>query len=201
MFVDAVRREEPDAPPDWCVLEGGPEAAVAYGRLFDLVIIGANGSGRHTEPVPALLPEDMALGSGRPVLVMPRREVPEAAGRHVAVAWNGSREAARAVCDAIPFLAKAEQVTVLSVGEGEDMDGGDPLLAAHLARHGIATAFRWVPCRAHGEVDALLLDVDRHGVDLLVMGCYGRARGVELVLGGMSRDLLHRSPVPLLMSH
>ncbi len=126
-------------------------------------------------------------------------------GRRVLIAWNGSREACRAVTDAMPFLTAAEHVTVMAVnpmvderGHGE-APGAD--LAAFLAHHGVnveAQADR-TPVRDIGE--ELLSRVADDEADLLVMGAWGHSRAREWVMGGVTRTMLSAMTVPVLMTH
>jgi len=151
----------------------------------------------------AFLPEELALGVGRPVLVVPRYGTFETVGQRVLIAWNGSREATRAVNDAIPILKMATKVTVLSVDpEGEPdrrLPGAD--LALHLARHGIAAEAESTQALDIGVGDVLLSRAADLGADLIVMGAYGHSRLREMMLGGATRHLLQHMTVPVLMSH
>jgi nucleotide-binding universal stress UspA family protein len=126
-------------------------------------------------------------------------------GRRALVAWNASREAARALNDAIPLLEDAENVTVLSVnpkrgirGEG-DLPAAD--IALHLARHGMKAEASYVVAEDIGVGDALLSRAADLGSDLIVMGGYGHSRLREIVLGGATRTVLRHMTVPVLLSH
>ncbi len=126
-------------------------------------------------------------------------------GRNVLVAWNGSREATRAVNDALPILERADKVTVLAVNPGKNgNDHGDipsADIALHLARHGVkAEASQTVSDEL--EVGSIILSrISDLGADLVVMGAYGHSRMRELMMGGVTRDLLRHMTVPVLMSH
>jgi nucleotide-binding universal stress UspA family protein len=118
------------------------------------------------------------------------------------VAWNGSREAARAVADALPLLAAAERVSILMVRPEPDGMGAPPGadVTHHLGRHGVKVE----PVRIDdaGDVGALLLArCAAAGADVLVMGAYGHSRLRELVLGGATRTVLHETTLPVLLSH
>ena len=114
--------------------------------------------------------------------------------RRILVAWNGSREAARAVHDALPFLLAAERTTVLIVDpQAQSSNVGEPPgadLAAHLARHGVRVEIKTVPGGGLAAGDAILAQAADEGADLLVMGGYGHSRLWEMVLGGATRHLL-----------
>lgn len=188
---------------EWRHLEDGRVHALATSaRYSDLVITGRR---EEDDPDSVLeVAQDIALGAGRPVLVVPRafRGMP---GNTVVVAWNASREAVRAVHDALPLLARAARVRVLSVNVGNGDDRLGPLpgadICAHLARHGVHAEA--LEAQTHGErVPELIADRAREfGADLVVMGVYGHSRLRELVLGGVSRYLLRHAEIPLFISH
>ena len=129
----------------------------------------------------------------------------EDVGRRIMVAWNASREAARAVNDALPLLKGAEEVKILAltaqggIGAHGDLPGAD--IAGHLARHGVRADAEHGVVRDIEVGPALLSAAADFGADLLVMGSYGRARMRELILGGVSREILRTMTVPVLMSH
>lgn len=171
-------------------------------RYADLVVVGQAES--ESTATPSDLPEVTALATGRPVLVVPHIGA-KPPGKVAMVCWNASREAARAVVDALPFLKAAEKVIVLAVnptasaaGHGAE-PGAD--VAAWLSRHGVkVTVQRDVAPDA--DVGAVILSrAADHGVDLIVMGIYGHSRMREMVLGGASRTLLGTMTVPVLMAH
>jgi nucleotide-binding universal stress UspA family protein len=166
--------------------------------LHDLVIVGQHD---RTDPdarhVPADFAEAVALGSGRPTLVVPTAGDFHDVGRRVLVGWKRAREAAVALTAALPLLGRAEQVHVLLPA------GEQAALAAWLLRHEIDAVFHEdapaAPDASAGE--RLLEHAAAVQADLLVMGCYGHARLRELVLGGASRTVLDRARLPVLMAH
>lgn len=183
--------------------EDGVGAFVEAALCRDLLVLGqydpadASGTG-----VPADFVETVVLGSGRPTLVLPCAGEFEQAGRIVLIAWKPSREAARAVDGALPMLRAARQVHVLRAVE---VDASPELsvgaLEAHLVRHGVVA-----PMVQHGRNgplsgDALLGLADDVGADLLVMGCYGRSRAAERMLGGITRTVLQSMKLPTLFAH
>jgi nucleotide-binding universal stress UspA family protein len=137
--------------------------------------------------------------------VVPYIGIKTAPGKHAIVAWNGSREAARAVNDALPILRGADQVEVMCANpdRGElgdaDLPGAD--LCLHLARHGVKAEAQTLVASDLEIGDLLLSRAADHGADLIVMGAYGHARWREVVLGGVTRQLLEQMTVPVLMSH
>ena len=147
------------------------------------------------------LAEDMLMTAGRPILVVPSSGAADSIGKRVIVAWNASREAARAVADAMPILETAESVEVFAGGDQGigDLPGAD--IAAHLARHAIdVNVFRNVTDEM-SVAETLLSRASSLRADLIVMGGYGRSRFREFVLGGVTRDVLQYMSVPVLMSH
>lgn len=195
-----ARCDRDGIPNEWRVEEGTTaDKVTAAARSADLVVLGQPDAAE--EPGAALL-DDAIFFSGRPVLVVPYAGSFSAIGRRVLVGWKPGREAARAVHDALPLLAGAELVTVLSVNPGggpEDLPGA--AICRHLARHGIAAEARGTEAAGLAEGDALLNAAADLGADLLVVGAYGHSRLREIVLGGVTRTLLDRMTVPVLFSH
>jgi len=192
-------------PAEWRVTEAFSDDALAVNaRYADLLVVGQadpdDPAGSRND-----LPEAMAFATGRPVLVVPHIGTLSSVGKTVLLAWNASRESARAAADALPFLRAADKVIVLVVdpevsadGHGQE-PGAD--VATWLARHGVnVTVQRDVAADARiGEI--ILSRAADHGADLIVMGIYGHSRLREMVLGGASRTLLSSMTVPVLMSH
>jgi nucleotide-binding universal stress UspA family protein len=171
-------------------------------QAADLVILGQHVPD-HSTGLDA--PEDVILACSRPVLVVPyagRRL--DRIGENVVVAWNGSREAGRAVQDALPLLAMSGAVTVLLVDPEEDADiEAAEDLVAHLARHGLRAKTQVIRHQLATSLvaDTLLAQIARLDADLLIMGAYGHSRLREMILGGVTRDILRNMNVPVLMSH
>lgn len=191
---------------EWRGASEGPEADPAlHARYADLAILGQRDPESDEMALVRPRPEGVGLASGRPILVVPYAGRFETVGRCVLVAWNARREAARAVADAMPLLAQADAVTVLTVdpqirpGGHGDLPGAD--IALHLARHGVnAQVERTVS--ADVPIGELLLSRAADlGADLLVMGAYGHSRTREFVLGGATRSVLASMTIPVLMSH
>lgn len=166
------------------------------GRLFDLIVLPHPTSGEEGVSSPTL--EAALFDSGRPVL-LPGKGL-DALPAHVAVAWNGSREASHAVSFALPLLASAKTVTILT---GQDKKDGAKAsdLAAHLASHGVmAKTWTFTPDDTP-VAGSLIAEAKKAGANLLVMGAYGHSRLRELVLGGATRAALKQSDLPLLLAH
>ncbi len=201
-FHDRARRRGVRA--EWRVSIGDIVGTTKlHARYADLTVVG---QGRDLVNAPydlAFLPEELALGVGRPVLVVPRYGTFEAVGERILIAWNGSREATRAVHDAIPLLKLATKVTVLSIDPdahtGPRVPSAD--IALHLARHGVAAEAASDVGIDIGVGDLLLSRAADLSIDLIVMGAYGHSRVREMVLGGATRHMLQNMTVPVLMSH
>ncbi len=190
---------------EWRLVDGIVAAAVPlHTRYADLVILGQRDPDRRDDGEDARLVEQTLFTSGRPVLVVPYAGRFETLARHVLVAWKPSRESARAVNDALSLMAGAESVTVLTVDAEDDPDHGQEPgadIATHLARHGLPVTTRRAQGGAVGIGDVLLNQAADTGADLLVMGAYGHSRMREMILGGVTRTLLRRMTIPVLMAH
>jgi nucleotide-binding universal stress UspA family protein len=167
-------------------------------RLNDLVILGQ--SGRVVDKPSTDIPEETILHGGRAVLLAPVRPAAPI-GEIVAIAWNASVEAARAVAAALPFLYQARAIHILTAGDGDE-HAADTELAAYLAWHGIVGTARRVRALAGIGTGELLLAAARDvGADLLVMGGYGHAPWREMIFGGATRQIIGTSRLPILLSH
>jgi nucleotide-binding universal stress UspA family protein len=178
------------------------EVVPLHARYADLVVLGQS-NGAETSGIENDFVDRVLLAAGRPALVIPYAGAFTELGTRVLVAWNASREATRAVTDALPLLQAAQEVNVIAFNpdgapHGE-MPGAD--IALFLARHGVRVT---VSNERGTDIDAgnLLLsraaDMD---VNLIVMGAYGHSRMQELILGGATRTILQSMTVPVLMSH
>lgn len=174
-----------------------------HGHYADLVVVGQGRREEDRSAVADILPETVIMGCGRPALVVPVYGRFPSVGERVLVAWNRTREAARAVHDALPILAQAKSVKILEVNPPKEraphIAGAD--IGLHLARHGVKAEVEGATV-SDIEVGATILSRAADlGVDLLVMGAYGHSRLREVVLGGATRHLLEHMTIPVLMSH
>ena len=149
------------------------------------------------------MPEDVLLNGGVPVLIIPEAWREQPLGRRVMVSWNASREATRAVHDALPILTRAEQVSIFAFDSRQKVLRAEiDLLESHLAAHGIAAkCVGWPDSGELEPVDALFSSLSDEGADMIVAGGYGHPRLIERLLGGVSRTLARTLTVPVLMSH
>lgn len=191
---------------DWRVVAGPRVRSVAqHGGLADLIVVGQHDPDNEAGIESGGLAEQVVLASGRPCLVVPYCGDFPTLGRCVLIAWNGSREAVRAVNDALPFLKRAAKVHVITVdpcrskAEAKNVLPTD--IAAHLARHGVKVTVENNVSNEISVGDLLLALTAELSADLIVAGAYGHARLRELVMGGVSRTLLAGMTVPVLMSH
>lgn len=189
---------------EWrCVEDDFAHALSVNARYVDVVLTGQDDK---SDPMSVGgLTERVVFEAGRPVLVIPYIGAGKTIGERVLVAWNASREAIRAVHDALPLLERAKSVTVMAVnppggaaGEG-DIPAADVCL--HLARHGVRAEADHVEAHDIAVGDMLLSRAADKSIDLLVMGAYGHSRLRELVLGGATRHILGHMTIPVLMSH
>ncbi|HWE16788.1 MAG TPA: universal stress protein [Hyphomicrobiaceae bacterium] len=189
---------------EWREIDAGnrsvTEAALEHASTVDLIVAGQKAGLGQLD-----IADHLALGSGRPVLIVPKEAPVRDVGRRIVVGWNARREAARAAFDALPLLKRADWVKVVWVnpqfesGLAWDVPAAD--VSTALARHGVkCEATEPVRPRAHvGKT--LLACAQDHGADLLVMGCYGHSRLREFVFGGASAHVLEHMTLPVLMSH
>jgi nucleotide-binding universal stress UspA family protein len=191
-------------PGEWHMAIGLTEPFVTrWAHCADLVILGQR---IRDQDAGLYRPEDVILSCSRPVLVMPyagRR--PDRMGENVLVAWNGSREASRAVQEALPLVSASSAVTILLVDPDDDTADGEVAqnLIAHLGRHGLNARMQIIRrgLTTLPVSDTILTQVAELDADLLVMGAYSHSRFREIILGGVTRDILRDMNVPVLMAH
>jgi nucleotide-binding universal stress UspA family protein len=120
----------------------------------------------------------------------------------VLVAWDGSRPAARAIHDALPFFETGAEVTILTIGSAtEQLGGSGAALATWLARHGLSVTLKYLPVAGNPVADTILNYAVDDGYDVVVMGAYGHSWIREALIGGATRDVLRTMTVPVLMAH
>ena len=196
LFERAVLRSPLET--SWRVVEGRADARLLYmARRSDLVIApcaGAAPASRRREP------DYLALQAGRPLLILPPQSTGLSIGNTVVVGWNDSREAARAIHDAMPILALAERVLVLTVRKPGQADLiADVVLRQHLRQHGVVAELEY----RSGEdpAEEIAVAARRLDADMVVIGLHGRGDGRRNDFGDVSLRFLHTGSLPVLCSH
>jgi nucleotide-binding universal stress UspA family protein len=168
----------------------------------DLIVAGS-GSGNGGLPN-GWSAETLLLATGVPCILLPESWNGSAAAEHVVVAWNASREARRAIADALPLLVTAKSVTVLLVDPKKNARHGEEPgadIAHYLSRHGARVAVEQVVSNGAPVAGVILDRARQHAADLIVIGAYSHARVAQMVLGGVTRSLLREATLPLLIAH
>ena len=180
------------------------DVVIDAARRSDLVI-ASQPPKEELPTVEADFAERLVMECGRPVLFVPREGSFDKVGETIVAGWNGSREAARAIHDALPFFVRAQDVRIAWIDpqkkpqEAGDLPGAE--LADALARHGAPVA---VDTLVSGGLDAgevLINHVADTGADMLVMGAWGHSRLREYVFGGATQHVMDHMTVPVLFSH
>ena len=186
---------------------GGVASVVVaqHARFADLCVLSQNVPIDATS-VGYTFSEELLFMTGRPVLFVPEIGSFETLGRHILVAWNSSRASARAVNDALSLIERAEQTTVLALNPTDYVDRYHALppekMVAHLKRHSASVqgiSLKNVP--TDSIADALQAEAHKVGADLIVAGAYGHPKLWEKLMGGVTRNLLARMTLPILMSY
>ncbi|MBL6931430.1 MAG: universal stress protein [Rhodospirillales bacterium] len=208
MYEDARNRfglDAQEAPP---LGDGGSTALIqcvgredemtaARGRLADLVV--ATRPTAQSEATLTMTINAALFETGRPVLVAPPK-TPETLGKKIAVSWNGSAEASRAVAAAMPLIVRSQGVVIMTAENDRTLSEVAPELATYFAWHGVNAEIRSLPGGSQvGHV--LLEDCLAVGADLLVMGAYTHSRMLQLILGGVTKHVLASAELPVLMAH
>ncbi|MDP1582422.1 MAG: universal stress protein [Bradyrhizobium sp.] len=175
-------------------------SVIASARLHDLTIVLQPEPERQT--FDNVIPQEILFESGGPVLFVPYVHKGPLEAKRIGIAWDGSRLAARALRDAVPFLTRAQAITVISINEvQETAEASAKAVSAHLARYGMTVRIQQMDAdRADIQPSILSIAAD-DGLDLIVMGGYGHSRLQERILGGVTRDMIQSMTVPTLMSH
>ena len=180
------------------------DEVIANGRSADIVLVSATNPDEITG-VERDFVEQVVMGVGRPVIVLPAQGDASLSLKEIVVGWDGGREAARAAFDALPLFRKAEKVRVVRIDPQKDpslrgsVAGAD--LAESLARHGVKAEAQGYPTDGLDEGQALMRCAEDCGAGLIVMGAYGHSRLAEFIFGGATRFVLTRMTRPVLMSH
>lgn len=188
---------------EWRYALGYPVDTVAkQARYADLVVVGQPDSSDKTNMTKDFTAE-LVLAVGRPVLILPYTGSFLNIGSRILIAWNASREAVRAITDALPLLKRADSVNLITLSSKHDAQSHIPAddIVLYLSRHGVHVEVSKDHVTDIDVGNAILSCAADLNSDLLVMGGYGRSRLREWVLGGATRTILESMPVPVLMSH
>ena len=184
---------------DWSRFDGSPaQLAADRSRLSDVIVLSLPGGGDYDGPLSMV--GDVVLHAPAPVLAMPQSSNGLDCLGTAVVAWNGSFESCHALRLAVPLLARAGQVRIVTVTDDETEF---PATGAseYLARHGIDSVLHEWPRDDRTMTDALLDAAHNLGAAYVVMGAYGHSRLQESVLGGTTRDMIRSGAVPLFLAH
>lgn len=183
---------------DRCLTYEVPDLFVEYARLHDLTIASV------PESYDQWYAEAIIFGSGKPTLVLPERTHPHFTKLNtVVVAWDFSRAAARAIADAIPILEKARSIRIVTVLNEKNIDSKRSAeeLAKSLSHHNVDVVLDKIEAKGHSIGEVLNSYTLSHNADLLVMGAYGHSRLREFILGGATKSMISKPPLPILFSH
>lgn len=202
-FAEATRRAGLSAEPLSLTasLAGAGEQFGRIARRFDLAIVGQ--AEPEASSVDEIIAETALFESGRPMILVPYIQKAPLKLDNVMVCWDGSRQSARAIADAMPLLVKAGRVEIVIVtnerGKQDEIEGAD--MGQHLARHGLTVDVHRITGGDIDVADALLSHAADSGADFMVMGGYGHSRLREFVLGGVTHSIFRSITVPALMAH
>lgn len=183
-----------------------PYAAVINGHLADLLVLGQPDPSCKVLMDKCRSADSVVLRCGRPVLLVPYAGWFPHTGTSIMVAWNGTREAAHSIRDALPLLKRAAFVDVIRFFSPHALENpwyvSSQHVVAWLKGHGVSPQLEEVTLDNDDETGELLLSrVADKNIDLLVMGAYGRSRQFEKILGGVTRTIMKSTTIPTLMSH
>ena len=194
---DLLRKPRPKPGAVWMEKIGSPQKVIAImGPVSDLLVISRPSTKGGT--LARLFLSASLLKSARPVLVLPQTEK-HTVGKRICIAWNQSAEASRAVGAALPLLAQAERVSIVTCGAETRAGPKSGQLAAYLKYWGIKSEH--VSTQGKDESKEIIATYKDTGSDLLVMGAYSRNRMSQLVFGGVTEFMLKRASIPVLMLH
>ncbi len=174
----------------------------AYARLYDITVLGMHEEGEYGQEHLEIHPDRVTLESGRPVISFPAGYPPKLTGRHVIVAWDGGRAAARALADAMQILKTDDTIEIVSVGRlpfAQTLPDFD--VAQFFERHGLSVKLSELPRDRRTIAETLVDYCDETGAGLLVMGAYEHSPLREGLIGGVTQTISARAKIPVFMSH
>lgn len=195
---DLAKRPGPAARALWSERVGSPDKLLAiHGPVSDLIVVSRPSV--KTSKLARHFMLSALLCTSRPVLIVPPKQR-KPVGRHVAIGWNDSNEAAASVAACLPLLQAAETITIIKGGVPDPVGPGVRQLTAYLAHYGIKTR-QVVADRQLDHGKSLIKAYRESGADLLVMGAYSRSRFRQRLLGGVTEHMLHKASIPVLLKH
>ncbi|WP_299618671.1 universal stress protein [Pelagibius sp.] len=199
-FKSACQKEGLDW--NWIGEEGDHIALLErHSHAADLILVSRIEAEHLEDHFLLNMAEQLIMKAGIPVLLLPLDYKPAAPGKRILVAWKGTREAVRAVRNALPFLKSAEQVIVLTIGATAEDALSETEVVQYLARHGVTAEARNAEEGKEDVGEALLSYAAAHDCDMMVMGAYGHSRLREMLIGGVTRHVVGNTEIPVLMAH
>lgn len=178
------------------------QTLAAYARLYDITVLGMHEAGDYGQEHIEIHPDRVTLESGRPVISFPAGYPPTLTGRHVVVAWDGGRAAARALSDAMQILSPDDTIEIVSVGRlplAQTLPDFD--VTQFFERHDLQVTLTELPRDKRTIADTLVDHCQSTGAGLLVMGAYEHSPLREGLIGGVTQEISTRAKIPVLMSH
>ncbi len=202
LFRETVGGKVPEDQLHWISRRGDADTTVSqYARMYDLIVVGRYDTVLGTSDL-NLHPDRIAMKSGRPVLVVPQSWNPERIHEHAVVAWDGQRAATRAINDAMQILETKTKISVISVDDGriaKPLPGID--VKTMLGRHVENVTYTIQPLERKSAGDVILNYCKEVGAGLLVMGAYEHSILREELFGGVTRRVMEKMELPVLIAH
>jgi len=181
----------------WSAFTGRQSQLVAkFGRMSDLVVVARPDPINH---IGINTLEESLFNTGKAVLIAPKKSV-LSLGNHIAIAWNGSAAAARALTLALPLVKVADKVSILTVGSNDANREDTAALVEYLQWHDIAAGVRIFECEKNELGVRLMAEAESSGADMLVMGAYGHNRHKEILMGGVTEHVIWNMNMPIFMA-
>jgi len=197
-----ARSEKEGRSWEWLCEEGDHiDLLDFHARYADLAIVSPSKHHSAEDEVALHLPEQLPLVACCPVLIVPQGWTPVPVGKTVLIGWKSSREAARAVHNAVDFLRQAGQVTIVTVSDDHERRLAGAEISTFLARHDVEVETRLLPGEDWQADDAILDTADEIGADMIVIGAYGHSRLRELIFGGVTREIVYKTKIPVFAMH
>ncbi len=199
-FEEIVQSAEQGVRCDFVCQNGFPNDVLSHlGRTFDLIVMAQPEGDSSVYDAPR--PDDVAMDSGRPVLIAPRGFERFEESAAAVLAWDGERAASRALADAMDLLEDKHRLMVVHVGHESNVRQPCADVMTHLSRHGLDATLHVEKPGGLSTSEIILNACAETDAGLLVMGAYEHSRVSEMILGGVTRDVVAKSHIPVLMSH